>query len=158
MNIITSKGRVWQIKAMFPFEEVEYEVGDEKKRDYSQADLGRANGLLFRLDTNNMWESQVFIVGNLPNDILQEIAKTVANGKVYDFTEFKYQDAKETCDVSLKSVKPWSSEHTFVPLNVQEKLNRASSPVLMIPTCFSGVQQCFEPMGAIEEVDEDAEE
>ena len=158
MNIITSKGRVWQIKTILPFEEVEYEVGDEKKRDYSQADLGRANGLLFRLDTNNTWESQIFIVGNLPNDILQEIVKTVANGKVYDFTEFKYQDAKETCDVSLKSVKPWSSEHTFVSIHIQEMLDRASSPVLMIPTCFGGVQQCFEHMGTIEEDDEDAEE
>ena len=133
MRIKTNKGRVVKVKAIYPIEQVEYEIGDEKKHAFAHASsITKANGLFFWLDTPSIWVQPYLLVGNLQNDILQKIIDTVGDGRVYDFTKQICQSAKELKDISLSSSLPWSSENTFIPIGVQEQLTIVPGPVLKI--------------------------
>jgi hypothetical protein len=123
MRFINTKGEVLEANKVYTFTEAQITLNGVKKYIVEQAkDVKYVTGVVIHSEAgNNLFScyQSDFVVGNLPNEKVQEIVHALGEKGYYDFSGMEYQKAKEMSKVNIGAdFLPFCSDKTFVGMDV----------------------------------------
>lgn len=103
MNILTEKG-LYKLSECRTMCEYRYTGNGVKHRSLEEANkLEYANGIMFVVETStgNYFDgNKTFFIGNLSNEKVREILSTLNSEGYFDISEWQFQDAPSTINLS----------------------------------------------------------
>jgi hypothetical protein len=140
MRIVTATGNVKEVREIYTFAEGTLRINGKNRNIFEAAkNIKYATGLVFTLNANDCFNTQYdIIVGNLPNETVQEIIKSMSEQGYYDFSGFQWQKADSTDKVVIDGGKslPYCSEFTMFDFGSLNSI-KGNSPFNSLCTCPS---------------------